>query len=199
MYKITGLFFIILLFGEVSYGQIEEQSAIEFQVELTEQYLNPEESPLRDKAPEFKGHDFFRIDSAYIVEATFERTLNALPFQMKTTTGRLPIYEKYGEATFSIQGEKFSLSIYQSHFLRKTEEYKDHLFLPFNDSSNGHETYTGGRFIDLQIPEGNTILIDFNKAYNPFCAYAKGYSCPIPPEENQLPIAILAGIKKPKE
>ena len=71
----------------------------------------------------------------------------------------------------------------------------DHLFLPFTDNTNGVETYGGGRYIDLKIPAGNTINIDFNKAYNPYCAYSDKYSCPIPPPENHLDIEIKAGIK----
>jgi len=76
-------------------------------------------------------------------------------------------------------------------------EYEALLFLPFNDTTNGADSYGGGRYIDLKIPseESKTIRIDFNKSYNPYCAYNAKYSCPIPPKENDLPIAILAGVK----
>lgn len=175
----------------------QEQTASEFQQELSLQYIDPEESPLKEKAKDFKGHDFFPIDSAFIVKAKFIRTLNAIPFQMKTTGSRLPIYEKYGEAHFTIQGKELVLSIFQSHKLRETEEYRNHLFLPFTDVSNGEESYAGGRFIDLEISNDAFIVIDFNKAYNPYCAYTDGYSCTIPPEENYLDVKILAGVQKP--
>jgi hypothetical protein len=81
--------------------------------------------------------------------------------------------------------------------MNKSLEYADYLFLPFNDASNGKTTYGGGRFIDLEIPAaGNkTIEIDFNKAYNPYCAYNHNYSCPIPPDENNLNILVNAGVK----
>ena len=115
---------------------------------------------------------------------------------MKTTTSRLPTYEVFGVATFVLDGKELQLNIYQSHRLRETEEYKDYLFLPFTDLTNGEETYGGGRFIDLEIPKGDYITIDFNKSYNPYCAYNKKYSCPIPPKENDLDVRILAGIKK---
>lgn len=175
------------------------QNAAEFQKELNEQYSDPEESPLKGKAKRFKGHDFFEIDSALCVEARFVKSLNALPFRMKTTTNRRPTYEKYGEAQFVLYGKELRLSIYQNHELRETAEYKNYLFLPFTDLTNGDESYGGGRFIDLEIPTGNTITIDFNKAYNPYCAYNKDYSCPIPPAENDLPILVRAGVKKPKK
>ena len=76
-------------------------------------------------------------------------------------------------------------------------EFENYLFLPFNDTSNGKTTYGGGRFIDLEIPEkgSKTISIDFNKAYNPLCAYNHKYSCPIPPAENNLSIEIPVGVK----
>ena len=175
----------------------QEQTASEFQQELSLQYIDPEESPLKEKAKDFKGHDFFTIDSAFIVKAKFIRTLNAIPFQMKTTGSRLPIYEKYGEAHFTIQGKKLVLSIFQSHELRETEEYRNHLLLPFTDASSGEESYAGGRFIDLEITSDDFIVLDFNKAYNPYCAYTDGYSCAIPPEENYLDVKILAGVQKP--
>jgi hypothetical protein len=78
-----------------------------------------------------------------------------------------------------------------------TVEYAEHLFLPFNDATNGTTTYGGGRYLDLEIPkEGSKkIRIDFNKAYNPYCAYNHTFSCPIPPSENNLPIAIPVGVK----
>jgi uncharacterized protein (DUF1684 family) len=193
------LFFIVgfHLFVKVN-AQVEEKSAAEFQQDLNAQFKDIEESPLKKKAKRFKGHNFFPIDSIYRVEANFVRMLNAIPFQMKTTTSRLPIYEKYGEAVFTIQGEELRLGIFQSHGLREDEEYENHLFLPFTDLTNGEESYAGGRFLDLEIPEGDVIIIDFNKAYNPYCAYNSDYSCPIPPAENDLKIKILAGVRSSK-
>jgi uncharacterized protein (DUF1684 family) len=77
----------------------------------------------------------------------------------------------------------------------RQEEYRDYLFLPFADLTNGEETYGGGRYLDLTIPTGNTILLDFNKAYNPYCAYNPKYSCPLVPKQNRLDIPIIAGVK----
>ena len=119
------------------------------------------------------------------------------PFKMATSTDRKPIYEKYGEAHFELDGEKIVLPIYQSHSLRVKEEYKDHLFLPFQDLTNGTESYGGGRYLDLRIPTGDTIVIDFNKAYNPYCAYSSRYSCPVPPKENRMKVAVRAGVMAP--
>ncbi len=199
MRTIHFLFTVAALLCLKMNAQVDEQSAEEFQQELTNQYKDPEESPLEKKAKFFKGHSFFPIDSTFRVKAKFVRTLNAIPFQMKTTGDRLPVYEKYGEAHFTIQGKELTLSIYQGHKLRETEAYKNHLSLPFTDKSNGYESYAGGRFVDLEIPNGDYIIIDFNKSYNPYCAYTTGYSCVIPPVENDLDIKILAGVMKPKK
>ena len=192
-------FILALCLGSILSAQETEQTAMEFQQEHNAHFKDPEKSPFKKKAKRFKGHDFFPIDSILRVEAKFVRTLSAIPFLMKTTTSRLPTYEKYGVAQFTIDRKEFSLNIYQSHSLREKEEFKDHLFMPFTDLSNGEESYMGGRFIDLEIPGNDVIVIDFNKAYNPYCAYSPDYSCPIPPQENHLEIKILAGVKKPKK
>ena len=79
--------------------------------------------------------------------------------------------------------------------LIKSTEYKDYLFIPFTDATNGAETYEGGRYIDLTIPATDKITLDFNKAYHPYCAYTDGYNCPIPPQENHVPVRIEAGVR----
>ena len=83
----------------------------------------------------------------------------------------------------------------------KTAEYRDHLFIPFADATTSNETYEGGRYIDLNISDikDGIIIIDFNKAYNPYCAYDHDYSCPLPPKENHITIAVRAGEKRFKK
>ena len=114
---------------------------------------------------------------------------------MKTTGTRTPKYIKYGTLNFTIDGVALKLNVYRNIELSKTAEYKDHLFLPFSDLTSGKESYIGGRYIDLKIPKGNTIAVDFNQAYNPYCAYNHKYSCPIVPLENDLNVEIKAGVK----
>ena len=169
-----------------------------FQEELNTSYRNPEKSPLepQDMAA-FEGLPFFPVNEKYRIEARFVRTPGSKPFKMATSTNRLPIYEKYGEAHFELNGQQVVIPIYQNHGLRETEEYKDYLFLPFKDQTNGDSSYGGGRYVELRIPAADTIVIDFNKAYNPYCAYNSRYSCPIPPKENRIPLAIPAGVKAP--
>ncbi|WP_204345583.1 DUF1684 domain-containing protein [Psychroserpens algicola] len=168
----------------------------EFQKKINSEYKDATTSPLKDKDRKtFKGLDFFKFDSTYIVKATFKRTPNESVFQMKTTTDRLPEYVKYGEISFELQGETHQLNIYQNQGLIKEEGYEDYLFLPFLDLTNGEESYGGGRYIDMRIPESNELIIDFNTAYNPYCAYNEKYSCPIVPRENYIDLKVKAGVK----
>lgn len=154
------------------------------------------ETPLSAKQKkDFDTLDVYPVNHDLRVVAKFTLLEKQKTFKMKTTTDRLPEYRKFGVAEFNIDGKTYQLAIYQSIDLAKIEKYKNHIFVPFRDASNGEETYGGGRYIDLEIPQGDSIVIDFNKAYNPYCAYAHRFSCPIPPAENTLPIAILAGEK----
>ncbi|MBU1369169.1 MAG: DUF1684 domain-containing protein, partial [Bacteroidetes bacterium] len=117
-------------------------------------------------------------------------------FRMATTTDRMPEYRKYGTLQFSKADTLLTLTAYQNlDMLKKNSTYKG-LFIPFKDKTNGKLTYGGGRYLDVDIPENQTLTIDFNRAYNPYCAYDSKWSCPIPPYENHLQVSILAGEKK---
>lgn len=97
---------------------------------------------------------------------------------------------------FSIEGKELKLNVYQNLELIKKPGYEDYLFLPFSDITCGKGSYIGGRYIDMRIPKSEKVTIDFNQAYNPYCAYNYKYSCPIVPLENDLAIEIKAGVKK---
>ncbi|WP_206025976.1 DUF1684 domain-containing protein [Hymenobacter metallicola] len=169
-----------------------------FQQELDAEYRDPARTPLPAEARgTFQGLPFFPADYRYYVEATFVRDSTSAPFKMKTTGLREPEYRKYGELHFTLHGRKLTLSVYQGLDLMRRPGYEDYLFIPFTDPTNGHESYGGGRYLDFRIPKSRTVWLDFNRAYNPYCAYdASGkYSCPVPPAENRLPAAIRAGVR----
>ena len=206
--KYVSLFFFCLLMGcgqGKKYHDEEKEEGgksalvsaiLEYQKEQNESFKDPETSPLPDKyRKDFEGLDFYEPDTSYIVKARFERTPDAEPFFMPTTTDRKTQEVVYGIAHFNLNGAEHSLEIYQSLDLIDQEEYRDYLFLPFLDNTNGEETYGGGRYIDLAIPEGDTLVIDFNKAYNPYCVYNKKYSCPLVPRQNYLRTKVRAGVK----
>ena len=180
-----------------SYAQKDVAAAEKFQSELNKSYADSLKSPLlKDDLKHFKGLDFYPIDEKYIVEAIFIRTKKEKSFKMKTTTSRTPIYKKYGELHFSIDGKELKLNVYQNVDLKKKPGYEDYLFLPFSDLTCGKDSYIGGRYIDMRIPKSEKVIVDFNQAYNPYCAYNYEYSCPIVPLENDLDIEINAGVKK---
>ena len=167
-----------------------------FQEQLNAQFRDPEQSPLPDRyRKNFNSLEFFKADTSYRVWAQLQYTPDAIPFLMPTTTDRQSAERIYAIANFNMNGASISLELYQNQDLLEDPEYEDKLFLPFLDETNGKETYAGGRYIDLRIPEGDSILIDFNMAYNPYCVYNKKYSCPIVPKVNAIPIPILAGVK----
>jgi uncharacterized protein (DUF1684 family) len=192
---------LLVLLLQFSLGFAQNQfslSAVEkFQNELNAEYADSKTSPLLpDDLKVFKSLDFYPANEKFYMVAHFVRTANEQPFEMKTSTDRKPVYVKYGEAHFNIDGQFFKLNIYRNIELSKKEQYKDYLFLPFSDLTCGSESYIGGKYIDLKIPQGDTIVIDFNTSYNPYCAYSPKYSCPKVPLENDLKIEIRAGVKK---
>ena len=196
MKSIVFLFIVLISFSSCAQNKRALKGDTEFQKELNAQYKDASNSPLKDKdRKNFEGLNFFKFDSTYVVIAQFKRTPNEKSFKMKTTSDRLPVYVKYGELLFNLIGESYKLNIYQNLGLIDDEEYEDYLFLPFLDETNGLESYGGGRYIDTRIPEGDTMIIDFNQAYNPYCAYNDKYSCPIVPRENYLKTRIDAGVK----
>ena len=189
---------VTLLFFALSTAQDKSiQTSEEFQANLNKKFADSTSSPLKKEDLKiFKNLNFFNIDSKYIVEAKLVRTKKEKVFKMKTSTDRLPEYKKYGKLYFTVNGKDLKLNVYQNIDLIKKKEYKNYLFLPFTDVTCGNHSYTAGRYIDLSIPKNDKIIIDFNKAYNPYCAYNYKYSCPIVPAENNLAIEIKAGVKK---
>jgi uncharacterized protein len=145
-----------------------------------------------------KAMQFFPVSKTNRVVAHFEKAADSKWLKFPTSGKSTQTYRVYGTLHFQMAGKPLQLMIYQSQDLLSAEAYKHYLFLPFTDSTTGSETYEGGRYIDLSTTDiqNNMVVIDFNKAYNPYCAYVSGkYNCPIPPKENALPVAIRAGEK----
>lgn len=138
---------------------------------------------------------YFPLTDKFKVEARFVRTEGESSFKMPTSGKRRPEYVKYGELHFSLDGKMLQLTVYQNIALVKKPGFEKYLFVPFTDHSSGNLTYGGGRYIDVRIPDGETMLLDFNKCYQPYCSYGPYWSCPIPPKENALDVEILAGEK----
>ena len=191
----------LIVFVSISSCAQEKQPLLgdtEFQKTINAEYKDATTSPLKNKDRKvFRGLDFFKFDSIYSVKAYIKKTPNSKFFAMKTTTSRVSQERVYGVLSFIIKDKTYQLNVYKA---KEAEEgYEDYLFLPFLDHTNGDTSYGGGRYIDLRIQEGDSMVIDFNKAYNPYCAYNEKYSCPIVPRENYLDVKIEAGVKKFKK
>ena len=191
--KYLSLFFLFISYAAAaqSYKQQIEKHREAYKAD----FIKETRSPLRED--DFKHLHFFEADSSYAIIAKVELLTNQKVFNMPTYDGTSKEFIRYAKVKFTRNQQELYLTLYRNIALSTNPVYRHLLFLPFTDQTNAKTTYGGGRYIDLSlsdIKEGK-ILIDFNKAYNPYCAYSDGYRCPIPPEENDLPIAILAGEK----
>ncbi|MGR3811074.1 DUF1684 domain-containing protein [Jiulongibacter sp. NS-SX5] len=158
-------------------------------------FLASENSPLQEG--DIDNIRFYEPNEAFKVKCKFKAVKKSEPFEIPTSSGKTKVYSVFGQLTFKVNGKKAKLNVYRSMALMRNPLYKDYLFIPFKDLTSGPETYGGGRYLDLRMKEleGGEIWLDFNKAYNPYCAYSAGYNCPIPPEENHLKVRIEAGEK----
>ena len=170
-----------------------------YQQKLNSVFKDASKSPLLNKdLKSFKGLDFFPIDSSFIIKASLKRTPETEFYEMATNTDEKFYYREFGVLTFTIQSIKMQLTLYQS--LEESEHplFEDYLFLPFTDETSGEISYGGGRYMDIyksKINTNDTIELNFNNTYNPYCAYNDSYSCPLTPRKNHLNIAVRAGIK----
>lgn len=144
--------------------------------------------------------DFFPFKKEFVITAKVEVLKDQPVFQMTTSSGMKKEAQKFVKVTFSFKGTEYTLTGYQLTRLKASAEYADHFFIPFKDATTGDATYGSGRYLDFKagdIKEGK-LVIDFNKAYNPYCAFTEGYNCPIPPKENTMSLDVTAGEKKYK-
>lgn len=190
------LLIFFLLSSSIGFSQPSKDEVLAYQKKLNTDYFTQGKSPLKEEElAVFKGLHFYDYNEDFVVTAVLERLENEKAFQMPTSSGRTQNYIRYGILKFSINDRNFQLEVYQNLSLIKREGFQKHLFLPFIDLTSGNETYGAGRYLDVEIPEGNTIVLNFNKAYHPYCAYTTGYSCPITPDVNFLNVIVNAGVK----
>lgn len=141
------------------------------------------------------GVRYFAFDDSFALSATFRASEDTALIRFPTSDGKARGYRTYGRLRFRVGDSTYVLDVFELPGLERHPLYYDHLFLPFFDLTNGESTYGGGRYLDLKRSDfaAGDYTLDFNNAYNPWCAYATGYSCPVPPLSNALPIAIHAG------
>ncbi len=161
-----------------------------------EGFLNDPRSPLTKD--DLTYLDFYEENPSWKLKCKCELQKDAKPFELPTYSGITRTYILHSIATCKYQKESIVLFLYKNITQPINPLYKNNLFLPFKDHTNGEESYGGGRYINLYTTDivNGKLEIDFNKCYNPWCAYSDGYNCPIPPKENHLEREVIAGEKK---
>ncbi|WP_258103955.1 DUF1684 domain-containing protein [Marinoscillum sp. MHG1-6] len=183
---------VIVIIGYSMLSGSSEDYINQIQARRQEQitYLKTaDDSPFNRFDVPFEEPKYFPVSTDYRVRANLERFSKTERVILQTSDGVTKSFIKFAYAKFKLQGEAHQLLILKPTGFGADEHY----FLGFADETSGASTYGGGRYIDLEIGKSDNITIDFNMAYNPYCAYTTGYSCPIPPAENILPIGIEAG------
>ncbi len=179
------------------YADNEEEHALlvkEWRLQKDADYKVKEKTMLTDDLMEdFDGLNYYKINYEYRVKGNLKRFNDGRTFNIETTGGQVYEYLIYGQVTFELDGKTLTLDVYQGKRAAKSGKKKGALFIPFTDLTSGKATYGGGRYLVLDVPEDDILVLDFNMAYNPYCVYNIDHSCPIPPRENDLDVKIKAG------
>lgn len=180
-------------------AQSYQESITKHRQSYKDAFLKEANSPV--KSEDMQYFDFYEPDSTFRVKCNFTKTNSQSTFKIPTVDGKQKEYFKYGILNFKIKGKTLQLNVYQSLSLMKIPTYKNYLFVPFKDLTSGAQTYGGGRYLDFETTDikGDIVILDFNKAYNPYCAFSSGFSCPIPPKESHLKARIEVGEKNFKK
>jgi len=195
----TAIFCLLLSAAQSVYAQSTHEKEIEaFRNEQQEDFFGKESRFNAKEKKLLKKAAYFPVDETFRIKVSFSELSRKDTVVFATSSARMASYLKYALIRFEYAGVACSLYVYQSADLMKQEAYKDYLFIPFRDLTNGESTYGGGRYIDFRIPaDPLNVYLDFNKSYHPYCAYSNRFSCPVVPAENVLPIAVKAGVKMP--
>lgn len=161
----------------------------DFRKAKDEFFARDHHSPLtREQRGAFTGLAYYAENSALVISGSLEPPGEAGEVRMQTSTGGERVYERAGTLGFEVDGQPARVTLYRS-----AEERE--LFLPFRDATSGKDTYGAGRYLEIEPPHGGRVVVDFNYAYNPYCAYNAQWECPLPPGENWLRVPIRAGEK----
>ncbi len=176
-------------------GRRFEQEVSSARVEKDAYFRDDPDSPIPfNQRAQFKGLNYYPPSPSYNIPAKLERFDKPDPVMIATSKGSQQAYMKYGALSFELLGKRLRLYVYKS----AEDPFSRSLFVPFSDATSGVETYKSGRYLDLEEQGGDEYDLDFNMAYNPFCAYNEEYICPIPPGENRIAVKIMAGEKNYK-
>ncbi len=197
--NILILLVVLAAVGVIVYSLQGKPSPQDYAQEIQDERNEKDIFMRSDKESPFRGHGEFKPLAYFPPDLKFKVSAKLIPVQDKkmvvllTSDDQEKKYLEYAHAIFMLGGKENKLMILE---ITEAGPYHGTLFLAFADETSAKETYGAGRYLDLKkIPGSSTILLDFNKAYNPYCAYSNNYSCPFPPPENIMKIAISAGEK----
>lgn len=168
-----------------------------WQQSQNEEFKDPARTPLMaEDRTNFQGHYFFPIDKDYRVTARFESTPKSPVFLLATSKGTEKRYRRLGKLHFNLKEKAITIEAYIPVQGFGMAALSQHVFIPISDQTNGNTTYDAGRYLHIDgVPASKEWVLDFNKLYNPFCAYNANFECPVVPEPNRLDIPIEAGVK----
>jgi uncharacterized protein len=160
-----------------------------FRADKDDFFSSHPQSPLTtEQKRKFSGLDYFPENPELSLKLEIAEFSEQSKIEMQTSTGDIQVYIRFGKISFTVAGEEVNLTIFAN---------PNGFFLPFVDSLAGKETYGAGRYLEPEVITSDLFLVDFNLAYNPYCAYNENYSCPLTPWENRLSVPIRAGERLP--
>ncbi len=189
----TGIV-LLVFFYVFSDAQVQDDYAAQidaFRARSETALVEAEDSPFSDSIP-YRGLEYYPIDPNYKVTATVRAFDDFRTLHLATNDGDDRTYVRFGELSFTLKGKP------QTMILLQEQKDPTQFFLPFKDPTNDNGSYGAGRYLPITYDFSTTLELDFNLAFNPYCAYNPAYSCPLPPKENHLTVAIEAGEQAPK-
>ncbi|NOX25814.1 MAG: DUF1684 domain-containing protein [Deltaproteobacteria bacterium] len=202
--RLTGVVLLVFLVSLLACSKPKHPEDLRYKKEIIKERLakdqflrsSPSSPLLLIQRLNFKGLKYFAPDISYRTKAKFTPLASSKSFKIMTSSGRKRLYIVKGRLDFTRNGKKLTLTAYEEKDL--TASHPDDIFVPFTDLTSGRQSYGAGRYLEFNSPGRNIreVILDFNLAFNPYCAYNHNYSCPIPPPGNHLDIAVKAGEKK---
>ncbi len=145
---------------------------------------------------EFKSLSYYPVDNDFRIEADFVAADFSRGVSLDTTSGGTATLDKAGIVRFTLEGRNYSMIVFKNNDLPEFSDDAEQLFIPFKDATNGADTYEHGRYLPVDAPAGGKILLDFNRAMNPYSAFDEGYSSVIAPPDNYIEASVVSGERK---
>jgi uncharacterized protein (DUF1684 family) len=172
------------------YQETWARALVRFRAQKDDFFRTSHNSPLHGSAEEFHPLNYFDPDPSFRFESRLQRYANPEGIMVATSKGTRQLFNRVGYFDLGIEGNPVRVHAYQS-----AERDDPNLFIPFRDATSGKESYGAARYLDLEVQHNDEYAVDFNYAYNPYCAYSEDYVCPLPPQENWLKVPVRAGEK----